>query len=100
MSHFRAGGCGFSSPSDFMMAFTVKLSSIFRHVSVLKSKMKDGALPFPIVTAVLNLGFDKCYQLIQIKHPCLGNFSPCFYKRKYLRFLYYLEFLQAKFSDT
>lgn len=61
VSHLRACCCGLSSPSDVMMAFTVKLSCIFSHVSVVKDKMRHVELPFPIVTAVLNLGFDECY---------------------------------------
>lgn len=50
-----------SSPSDVVMALTVKLSCIFIHVSVVKGKLRHGELPFPVVTAVLNLGFDECY---------------------------------------
>lgn len=58
------------------MAFTVKRSCIFRPVSVLRSRVEGGEPPFPTVTAVFSLGFDKCYQLLQTKHPQFWNFSP------------------------
>lgn len=67
---------------------------------VLRSRVEGGEPPFPTVTAVFSLGFDKCYQLLQTKHPQFWNFSPYFCKRKYWRFvLHYFEFLKAKFSD-
>lgn len=66
--------------SDGRLAFTVKLSHIFWPVPVLRSIVEGGETLSPTVTAVFGLGFDKCYQLLQTKHPHLWNFSLYFYK--------------------